>query len=293
MTLREKILTEFQSWNSEKQLQEFQAYKQLDGYSPLSDMDYNLMEQIMNNTNASIDCEDGKCAISYENPDPEAPIVKPIEEPKEINETEITPTEESMEAMDEAYEVEPGTTKALFEKDEEDKKETKTKDEKSIWDVKKGIGAVSNQLPSDVAYFGFEATMKASEFLALAAHHDSKDLTFVENHFKDGGTFGLPFLGIDWYGDEEGSRKETKWKVDKHEGRHRVEFFLKEFGDKDITVSMFTSHYTGELRNRNLREDMFEKGIKLEPQQGSKFEGKRFEIADLAQPKFFDFKLGK
>ncbi len=114
MTLREKILTEFQDWNSDKQLQEFQAYKQLEGHSPLSDTDYNLMEQIINNSNASIDCEDGKCEISYENPDPAAPIVKPIEEPSELEET-IIPTEDSMEAMDEAYNVESGTTKALLE----------------------------------------------------------------------------------------------------------------------------------------------------------------------------------
>ena len=162
MTLREKILTEFQTWDSEKQLQEFQAYKQLEGYSPLSEMDYNLMEQVMNNNNASIDCVDGNCELI----------------------------------------------------------QTPLKEEKTIWDVKNGIGAVSKQLPSDVGYFGFEATMKASEFLLLVAHQDGKDLSYVENHFKKGGTFGLPFLGIDWYGDEEGSRKENKWKVDKHEGRH-------------------------------------------------------------------------
>lgn len=257
MTLREKILTEFQSWDSEKQLHEFQSYKQLDGYSPFNTTDYSLMEQIMNNANASIDCEDGNCEISYE---------KPKEE-----------------------KIEPKKPEVITESE----KETKTKDAKSIWDRKNGIGAVSNQLPSDVAYFGFEATMKASEFLILAANQENKDLTYVEKHFKEGGTFGLPFLGIDWYGDEEGSRKENKWKVDKHEGRHRVEFFIKEFGDQDITVSMFTSRYTGELRNRNLKPEMFAKGIKLEPQTGSKHEGKKYEIADLAQSKFFDFKLGQ
>lgn len=261
MTLREKILTEFQNWDSEKQLQEYQAYKGIDGYSPLTDTDYTLMEQVMNNSNASIDCEDGNCNLTFN-----------------TTETQI---------LDEAG-IEDTSLETLHEKEE-----VKTKDDKSIWDRKNGIGAVSNQLPSDIAYFGFEATMKASVFLALASNKEGKDLTYVENHFKDGGTFGLPFLGIDWYGDEEGSRKENKWKVDKHDGRHRVAFFLKEFGDKDINVSMFTSHYAGELKNRNLREEMFAKGIKLEPQQGAKYEGKRFEISDLAQSKFFDFKLGK
>ena len=261
MTLREKILTEFQDWNSEKQLHEFQAYKQLEGYSPLSDSDYSLMEQIMNNNNASIECEDGNCQLTF--------------------------TEAEELILDEA-----GIETIVEAKSDEDKFETK--DEETIWDRKKGAGAVPNQSPHDVAYFGFEAKMKASEFLALADDLPNKDLSFLTDHFEEGGTFGLPFLGIDWYGDEDSpSKKKDEWKVDKHEGRHRVEFFIKQFGDKEITVSMFTARYSGELRNRNLKEHMFAKGVKLKPQSQAKNPSKEFEIADMAIPKFLDFTLGK
>jgi len=268
MTLREKILTEFQNWNSEKQLHEFQSYKQLEGYSPLSDTDYSLMEQIMNNNNASIDCEDGNCQLTF-------------------TAEELILDEAGIEIMEDVKTMQ----EIISEKVE--KEEFIPKTAETIWDRKKGAGAVPNQSPSDVAYFGFEAKMKASEFLALADDLPNKDLSYLTNHFEEGGTFGLPFLGIDWYGDEESpSRKKDEWKVDKHEGRHRVEFFIKQFGDKEIIVSMFTARYSGELRNRNLKDYMFAKGIKLKPQSQAKNPSKEFEIADMVIPKFLDFTVG-
>jgi hypothetical protein len=264
MTLREKILTEFQNWDSEKQLHEFQAYKCLDGYSPLSEVDYSLMEQIMNNNNASIDCEGGNCKITFES------------KPEVSGEIEIM---ENVKTMQEII---------------SEKEDKLTKTAESIWDRKNGVGAVPNQSPNDIAYFGFEAKMKASDFLALADDLPNKDLTYLTNHFEEGGTFGLPFLGIDWYGDEESPRrKKQEWVVDKHEGRHRVEFFMNQFGDKEIIVSIFTARYSGELRNRNLQDYMFAKGIKLRPQSRAKNPSKLFEIADLIIPKFVDFEIGK
>ena len=62
--IREKILKDFPSWSFEKQLTEYQAYKKFKEYAPFSDMDYILMETVMNNHNASIECKDGVCSIT-------------------------------------------------------------------------------------------------------------------------------------------------------------------------------------------------------------------------------------
>lgn len=162
-----------------------------------------------------------------------------------------------------------------------------------FWDRENGLGCVPNQTLQNVSYFGFEAKMKASTFLLLSADAQNKDLSYLEEKYNDGDSFGFPFLGIDWYGDEDEPLKENKWKVNKHEGRHRAELFIKKHGDIDITVSIFTSTYSNELRNRHLREDMFYKGIKIYPQRGAKYENKSFDISDMAQPEFFDFNIGK
>jgi len=268
MTLREKILTEFQSWDSERQLQEYQAYKQLNGFSPLNDIDYSLMEQIMNNINASIDCEDGNCEISF------------------------APTETVIEATE------------IGEIKDKPKKVPEVKNAASIWD-RNGAGAVPNQ--SDISHLGFEAIMKASTFLALADKLEDNDLSSISELYYEGGAFGFPFLGIDWYGDEKTqsevddlkdvrntkSVKKNVWKVDKHEGRHRVQFFMDKFGDKEITVSMFTSRVSRELKNDDLKDYMFAKGIKLKPQSRAKDTSKSFEIADLINKSFVDFTVGK
>jgi len=61
--IREKVLREFSDWNYEQQLAEFNAYKRLGDYSPFSVTDYSLMESIMKNPNAEIECENGICEI--------------------------------------------------------------------------------------------------------------------------------------------------------------------------------------------------------------------------------------
>ena len=89
--IREVVLRDFPSWDSEKQLSEFQAYKALGTYSPFNDADYALMEMVMNNPNAEVTCNDGAC--------------------------EIIATEESMSAMDKAYGVKDGQTKKIIEEE--------------------------------------------------------------------------------------------------------------------------------------------------------------------------------
>lgn len=61
--IRESVLKDFSNWDSEKQLSEYQAYKKLGDYSPFSEIDYRLMEMIMNNPNVEIECENGICEI--------------------------------------------------------------------------------------------------------------------------------------------------------------------------------------------------------------------------------------
>ena len=63
--IKEVVLRDFPSWDSEKQLKEYQAYKALGDYSPFSEEDYKLMEVIMNNHNAEIEveCENGICKL--------------------------------------------------------------------------------------------------------------------------------------------------------------------------------------------------------------------------------------
>ena len=61
--IKEIVLKEFPSWSSEKQIAEYQAYKSMGDYSPFSEIDYQLMEMVMNNPNAEIECENGVCSI--------------------------------------------------------------------------------------------------------------------------------------------------------------------------------------------------------------------------------------
>jgi hypothetical protein len=67
--IRESVLKDFPNWDNEKQLAEYQGYKRLVGYSPFSDVDYSLMEMVMNNNNAevSVECDNGICEIVDDN----------------------------------------------------------------------------------------------------------------------------------------------------------------------------------------------------------------------------------
>lgn len=62
--IREVVLRDFQNWDAEKQLSEFQAYKAIGDYSPFSEADYKLMEMVMTNPNAEVECENGICEIN-------------------------------------------------------------------------------------------------------------------------------------------------------------------------------------------------------------------------------------
>ena len=61
--IKEKVLKEFASWDHEVQLREFQGYKSLGTFSPFDETDYTLMEMVMKNPNAEIECENGICNV--------------------------------------------------------------------------------------------------------------------------------------------------------------------------------------------------------------------------------------
>ena len=67
--IKEIVLKDFPNWDPEKQLSEYQGYKAMGDYSPFSEEDYKLMETVMNNHNAEVQCEDGVCKIINEIPD--------------------------------------------------------------------------------------------------------------------------------------------------------------------------------------------------------------------------------
>lgn len=71
IVIREKILKEFSSWDLEKQKSELEKYKALDGYSPLNDKDYELMEMVIDDPNkeSSIECDNGVCNFVSEGED--------------------------------------------------------------------------------------------------------------------------------------------------------------------------------------------------------------------------------
>lgn len=61
--IKEIILKDFPTWDAEKQLSEYQGYKALGDYSPFNESDYQLMEMVMNNPNAEVECKDGVCEL--------------------------------------------------------------------------------------------------------------------------------------------------------------------------------------------------------------------------------------
>ena len=61
--ITEKVLQDFSNWDSEKQLSEYQKYKQMGDYSPFSESEYAIMEMVMNNDTISVECYNGVCKI--------------------------------------------------------------------------------------------------------------------------------------------------------------------------------------------------------------------------------------
>ncbi len=115
------------------------------------------------------------------------------------------------------------------------------------------IGRISHQqTDDDVRYFGFRANMTPKMFLAATDSSDREmDLSKIEELEADGNTFANPWLKMEY------DFKSRKWYVIGHEGRHRAKYYLEKYGNDVIDIDVSTDSSKGELRNRNLKPEMF------------------------------------
>jgi len=112
----------------------------------------------------------------------------------------------------------------------------------------RGLGNTPNGI--DVSYFGFTCYMRPSEFLGLAAQMGQPD-SFYEKQLQAGTKIAYPQLQVL---EEQGA-----WKVQGHEGRHRIQTVQKLHGDQVLIPVSVIPLYT---RNRSLdktrHEEVFE-----------------------------------
>lgn len=124
--IREQVLKDFPTWTPEKQLSEYQGYKNLQGFSPFSDVDYELMEMIMKNPNveASIECKDGVCTFleSTEKSGQEASTESETVESEVITESEPEVAEKNPEVSEEVILTEQEIAEKKSEPDDQDSK---------------------------------------------------------------------------------------------------------------------------------------------------------------------------
>ncbi len=119
---------------------------------------------------------------------------------------------------------------------------------------------------ANIDYRGLRVMMKPSTFLKLARFMPGEHSEYIENHIKNGGAIGSPFLIIDlppaWTDSGDFSQPA---RVIGHEGRNRMKAIRKLYGDEPIEVHIIVS---GEFRARN-----FTPAIIKEIQNGMESEG--------------------
>jgi len=126
-----------------------------------------------------------------------------------------------------------------------------------------GLGATGwNQ---NIHYDGMKVMMKPSRFLELALKIDTPkedSITHIENHIKNGGKLGSPFLRIEIPVEWRTGNFEESARVTGHEGRHRCMTILKMFGDEPIEVHLILRypydpkyHIGGQIRNRDIKPE--------------------------------------
>jgi hypothetical protein len=148
---------------------------------------------------------------------------------------------------------------------------TAASDSKSLdylFDADNGYGQTPNS--AEIQNRGFTLYLHPSEFLSLADDLPNKDLSFYEMLLDKDEPLGYPTLNIDMgkYG------KKPAWRVEGHEGRHRVEAILKRFGDTYfIPVHMLT----WPQKNRTLTDEYFL--LPIIGQDKSKWKRKEFYMA--------------
>jgi len=125
-------------------------------------------------------------------------------------------------------------------------------------DNREGWGAVPNN--AEIDYFGMRVMMKPSMFLKLAAKLGQKPSTEIEQHIKDHGAIGAPYLII-----ELPDTDDEPAQVVGHDGRNRMIAVMNVEGDDPIETHIFprgrisrAKHLTPEIK------EYLNSGIKTE-----------------------------
>ena len=118
-------------------------------------------------------------------------------------------------------------------------------------DNKNGWGAVPNN--QQVDYFGLRVKMLPSIFLNLAATLENPTSSKkIEDHLKNGGSIGSPFLVIKIPEEWEDGNYSKPAKITSHEGRNRMFAVKNLYGDIPIEVHLF---FSNGIRNRHITKE--------------------------------------
>lgn len=143
-----------------------------------------------------------------------------------------------------------------------------------IWsiDTMNGVGATSNTFKENVAYNGFTIKAKPSDFINLASEAKHLDTEYMSKQVASGEKLGPPFLKASY------NEATDTLMIGGHEGRHRVEYVRKMFGD-DVDIPIHITRLEDmegyEIKNARVkREGTIGKNTKWVDQDGNSIDGK-------------------
>jgi hypothetical protein len=122
--------------------------------------------------------------------------------------------------------------------------------DRNIIDNKDGWGATPNN--QEVDYLGLRVTMTPKRFIDLAAPLGREPSEEIQQHLKQGGTIGAPFLIIEIPESWKDGDFDMPARIVGHEGRNRMIAVEQVFGNNPIETHLFFSHG---LRNRHITAD--------------------------------------
>ena len=121
---------------------------------------------------------------------------------------------------------------------------------RNIIDNVNGWGAVPNN--QEVDYLGLRVSMTPKIFIDLAAPLGQEPSNEIQQHLKQGGTIGAPFLIIEIPESWKDGDFDMPARVVGHEGRNRMIAIEQVFGNRAIETHLFFSQG---LRNRHITDD--------------------------------------
>lgn len=149
--------------------------------------------------------------------------------------------------------------------------EQAVKIDRSIIDNTRGLGSV----PWNLDKFRFvEVLMKPSVFAKLASplsNPKKNSLDYIEEHIRNGGKIGTPFLVVKLPDDMN-----DNFKVTNHEGRHRIMIVKKLAGDISFPVQLMIKPAKKDLTPDMLSE--MNKGMFQQERSGNFVKGPLFKV---------------